>query len=375
MTFIRNIQNIKKYWIIKKMAFSKFKNIKISGVVTVVPTTVCCIDDEIELYGGNEKQIARIKRAVGLDKRHVTDNSTTTLDLCVDAAEKLILGMGLEKELIDGVIFVTQTPDHVQPSNAAIVHGKLNLSTHAASFDISLGCSGYVYGLWMAHMMVASGTCQKVLLLAGDTLSKCVNKRDRATAPLFGDAGTATLIEASERDCLSHFSLHTNGAGAQHIMQPAGGFRKPSSAETAIETVDEEGNYHSENDLSMNGGEVFNFSIKTEPHAIKEILEYAGQDIDGIDYVIFHQANKYIITNIAKRLKLSMDKVPCETVSKYGNQSSASIPCTINDALNEELSVQSKQVILSGFGVGLSWASAILNLEKMYCPPVSIYNR
>jgi 3-oxoacyl-[acyl-carrier-protein] synthase-3 len=357
------------------MAFSKFKESKISGVVTVVPSTVCCIDDEVDLYGGNEKQIARIKRAVGLDKRHVTDETTTTLDLCVDAAEKLILGLSLDREDIDGVIFVTQTPDHVQPSNAAIAHGKLELSTNAASFDISLGCSGYVYGLWMANMMIASQTCKKVLLLAGDTLSKCVNKRDRSTAPLFGDAGTATLIEASEQQNLSYFSLHTNGAGSQHILQPAGGFREPSSLETAVEEVDEEGNYRSRNDLAMNGGEVFNFSIKTEPTAIKEILEYAEQDIETIDYVIFHQANKYIITNIAKRLKLSMDKVPCGTVSKYGNQSSASIPCTINDALNEEVSVQSKRVILSGFGVGLSWASAIVGLDNIYCPPVSIYNK
>ncbi len=338
-----------------------------------MPEGVRCIDDEVHLYGGNEKQIARIKRAIGLDKRHVTDESTTTLDLCIDAAKKLILGLGIEKEEIDGIVFVTQTPDHVQPSNAAIAHGKLKLSTDAASFDIGLGCSGYVYGLWMAHMMVASQTCKKVLLLAGDTLSKCVNKRDRATAPLFGDAGTATLIEYSEVGTESYFSLHTNGAGYHHILQPAGGFRKPSTAETAVEIIDEEGNHRSENDLAMNGGEVFNFSIKTEPPAIKEILEFAKQDIDDVDYVVFHQANKYIITNIAKRLKLSMDKVPCETVSKYGNQSSASIPCTINDALASELETGHKRLILSGFGVGLSWASAIVDLEGVYCPPVSIY--
>ena len=224
-------------------------------------------------------------------------------------------------------------------------------------------------------MMIASLACKKVLLLAGDTLSKCVNRRDRSTAPLFGDAGTATLIEASDLDSLSYFSLHTNGAGAQHIIQPAGGFRKPSSAETANEAIDDDGNYRCENDLVMNGGEVFNFSIKTEPTAIKQILEYAKQDMDVIDYVIFHQANKYIIKNIAKRLKLPMNKVPCETVSKYGNQSSASIPCTINDALNEELSGCNKRVILSGFGVGLSWASAIVDLENIYCPSVSIYNK
>ena len=355
------------------MANSKFKNSKISGVVTVVPEEVRCIDDEVHLYGGNEKQVARIKRAIGLDKRRVTNESTTTLDLCVEAAEKLISGLDIKKEDVDGVIFVTQTPDHIQPSNAAIVHGKLELSTNAASFDVSLGCSGYVYGLWMAHMMIASQTCKKVLLLAGDTLSKCVNKRDRATAPLFGDAGTATLIEFSEVKIDSFFSLHTNGAGYHYILQPAGAFRIPHSAETAVEKVDEEGNHRSDNDLAMNGGEVFNFSIKTEPAAIKEILEFSDHHIDDVDYVVFHQANKYIITNIAKRLKLSMDKVPCETVSKYGNQSSASIPCTINDALSHDLLGNNRRLILSGFGVGLSWASAIVNLEGIYCPPVSIY--
>ncbi|MEZ8967566.1 3-oxoacyl-[acyl-carrier-protein] synthase III C-terminal domain-containing protein [Vibrio breoganii] len=357
------------------MANSKFNNCKISGVVTVVPEDVRCIDDEVHLYGGNEKQIARIKRAIGLDKRHVTDGSTTTLDLCVEAAEQLILGLKIDKETIDGVIFVTQTPDYFQPSNAAIAHGRLMLPVNTASFDISLGCSGYVYGLWMAHMMIASQTCKKVLLLAGDTLSKCVNKRDRATAPLFGDAGSATLIEYTQVETESYFSLHTNGAGYNHILQPAGGFRRPSSVETAIETADEEGNYRCENDLAMNGGEVFNFSIKTEPPAIKEILEFAKQNISDVDYVVFHQANKYIITNISKRLKLPMDKVPCETVSKYGNQSSASIPCTINDSLGFDLSANKRRLILSGFGVGLSWASAIVNLEGAYYPPVSIYKK
>ncbi|MFH6955650.1 beta-ketoacyl-ACP synthase 3 [Pseudoalteromonas sp. XMcav1-K] len=355
------------------MAKTQFNSVKISGIVTAVPETVNCIDDEIEKYGGNEKQIARIKRAIGLDKRHVADQSTTTLDLCVFAAEKLISGLDIDRQEVDGVIFVTQTPDHFQPSNAAIAHGKLNLDKNVAAFDVSLGCSGYVYGMWMAHMMIASQTCKKVLLLAGDTLSKCVNKRDRSTAPLFGDAGTATLVEVSAENTQSYFSLHTDGKGAKHIMQPAGCFRVPKSEETAIENVDEEGNYRSDNDIAMNGGEVFNFSIKTEPPAITEILEFSGTTIDDIDFVVFHQANKYIIGNIAKRLKLSLDKVPCDTVSKYGNQSSASIPCTINDALSDKVENQKQRIILSGFGVGLSWASALLDIEKIYCPPVYIY--
>lgn len=357
------------------MANTKFKNVKISGIVTVVPQIEKSIDDEIGLYGGNEKQIERIKRSIGLDKRRVTDSNTTSTDLCHQAANKLIDGLKINKAEIDGLIFVTQTPDHFQPSNAAILHGRLGLEKHCASFDINLGCSGYVYGLWMAHMMIASGTCSKVLLLAGDTISKYVNPKDRSTAPLFGDAGSATLVEKSNSEQEAFFSLHTDGAGHEFIKVPAGGFRRPSTPDTAIAREDTEGNWRSQDDIYMNGGEVFNFSIKTEPTAIIEILEYSQKTIDEINYVVFHQANKYIISNIAKRLKLPLEKAPCETVSKYGNQSSASIPSTINDALGERVSSSNQQLVLSGFGVGLSWASAVVNVEKIYCPSIQIYSK
>jgi len=357
------------------MASTKFKNVKISGIVTVVPQIEKSIDNEIDLYGGNKKQIERIKKAIGLDKRRVTDKDTTSVDLCHQAASHLINGLKVNKSKIDGLIFVTQTPDHFQPSNAAIIHGKLALEKSCASFDVNLGCSGYVYGLWMAHMMIASGTCQKVLLLTGDTISKYVNSKDRATAPLFGDAGSATLIEKTNIEYEAFFSLHTDGSGNDFIKVPAGGFRCPSSADTAIAIEDTEGNWRSKNDIYMNGGEVFNFSIKTEPSAITEILDYSQKTVDEIDYVVFHQANKYIITNIAKRLKLPLEKTPCETVSKYGNQSSASIPSTINDALGRQVSTDKQQLLLSGFGVGLSWASAIVDVDKIYCPSVQIYSK
>ena len=357
------------------MANVKFNRVKISGIVTVVPQIEKSIDDEVLLYGGNEKQINRIKRAIGLGTRRVSDEKTTSLDLCYQASMQLISDMSIDASEIDGIIFVTQTPDHFQPSNATIMHGLLDLKKDCVSFDVNLGCSGYVYGLWMAHMMISSGTCSKVLLLAGDTISKYVNSRDRSTAPLFGDAGSATLIEKTDKDLHSFFSLHTDGKGSDFIKVPAGGFRCPSNEYTSVSIEDQEGNWRSKNDLYMNGSEVFNFSIKVEPDAINEILQYSQKTIDKIDYVVFHQANKYIITNIAKRINLPMEKVPCETVGKYGNQSSASIPSTINDALSQKVSGATQQVILSGFGVGLSWASAIVVLDDVYCPPVKILEK
>ncbi|MDF2153931.1 3-oxoacyl-[acyl-carrier-protein] synthase III C-terminal domain-containing protein [Vibrio sp. CAU 1672] len=356
------------------MTTSSFKKAKITGVTTAVPPMVKSIDDEVELYGGNEKQIARIKKAIGLNKRHVVTGGLTSLDLCLFATLKLFNDLNIDKGAIDGLIFVTQTPDHFQPSNAAILHGKLGLEPSVASFDVSLGCSGYVYGLWLAHMMIEAGACKNVLLLAGDTLSQCVNPRDRSTAPLFGDAGSATLVQGVSGSSDSYFSLHTDGSGSGHIVQPAGAFRKPMSEETQKESVDDDGNYRSDNDLYMNGAEVFNFAIKTEPQAIKDILEFSGKSPDDIDYIFFHQANQYIISNIIRRLKVSKSKAPSDIVGLYGNQSSASIPCTICHTLGgKDMPVD--DVVLSGFGVGLSWASAVLSLKNTHVSEVFVLEK
>ncbi|MUK49020.1 3-oxoacyl-[acyl-carrier-protein] synthase III C-terminal domain-containing protein [Aliivibrio fischeri] len=354
------------------MPNSYFRTAKITNIITVVPPTIKCIDDEIDLYGGNEKQIARIKKAIGLNKRHVVEPGTTALDLCLAASNELFSQSAIDKESIDAVIFVTQTPDHFQPCNAAILHGKLGLKTTTASFDVTLGCSGYVYGLWLAHMMVEAGGCNNVLLVAGDTLSQCTNKNDRATAPLFGDAGSATLIQKSTVQTQSYFSLHTDGSGFGHIIQPAGAFRLPTSAETKIVTHDDDGNYRCDENLQMNGAEVFNFSIKVEPTAITEILEFSKKSMGEVDYFFFHQANQYIISNIARRLKLDKDKAPSDIVSKYGNQSSASIPCAICETLSNENNKH--DVVLSGFGVGLSWASAVVSLVDTKISNVKILN-
>ncbi|MBY7894592.1 3-oxoacyl-[acyl-carrier-protein] synthase III C-terminal domain-containing protein [Vibrio furnissii] len=358
------------------MANVSFNNVKITAISTVVPPTVKYIDDEIDLYGGNESQIKRIKKSIGLDSRHVIGNDdVTTLDLCLSATENLFKLHHVDRESIDGLVFVTQTPDHFQPTNAAIVHGKLELSIDAACFDVSLGCSGYVYGLWLSHMMIQSGTCKNVLVLAGDTLSRCVNPRDRSAAPLFGDAGSATLVQRTDAPQKSYFSLHTDGSGFENIIQPAGAFRTPSSEQTKIVEVDGDGNSRSLEDLHMNGSEVFNFSIKREPEAIKQILEYSDFTIDEVDYVFFHQANQYIISNIVRRLKMPKEKAPSDIVGKYGNQSSASIPCAISYTLSKDEQKVEKPVILSGFGVGLSWASAIVDISGTVVTDVNIYQK
>ncbi|MEX2381671.1 MAG: ketoacyl-ACP synthase III [Opitutales bacterium] len=344
-----------------------FKKNRIQGLVTVVPRETKSIDDEVHLYGGQREQIERIKKTIGLHERHVVAEGVTAGDLCEAAARRLLERCSVDAGEVDGIIMVTQTPDYFQPATACVLHGRLGLKEDCAAFDVNLGCSGYVYALWLAGMMVETGACRKVLVLAGDTISRCVNPRDRALAPLFGDAGSATLVVEAEEETESWFSLKSDGKGFEHLIVPAGAFRHPSTEETRREETDAEGNVRSLEQLRMNGAEVFNFSIKVEPVAIREILEFAGKTVEEVDYLVFHQANRYIISNIARRLKIPLDKVPCSTVERYGNQSCASIPGTICDCLAREVSERRVRLVLSGFGVGLSWASCLLDLDHLDC--------
>ncbi|WP_419773860.1 3-oxoacyl-[acyl-carrier-protein] synthase III C-terminal domain-containing protein [Halarcobacter sp.] len=356
------------------MAKSTFNKAKVSAIVTCVPENHRFLEDDIDtLYNGDIKQVNRIKKSIGLNKRHIVDGDVTTSDLCEKAANKLLYDMQVSKNEIDAIIFVSQTPDYFQPATAAYLQGKLDLSENCAAFDVNQGCAGYVYGLWLAHMMIETNSCSKVLLLAGDTLSKVVNPLDSNVATLFGDAGTATLIEISESQNPSFFTLHTNGKKFDTIIQPEGAFRKPSKKIINDERIFETSEKRSLKDFYMDGAAVFNFSIETEPKAIKEILEFSGVTQESIDYIIFHQANKYIISNIARRLKIPLDKAPSETTGKYGNQSSASIPSTICDAINNDVNEKELNLILSGFGVGLSWAACQLTLDKIYCPDIIYY--
>ena len=358
------------------MPISKFNLAKISGIVTCVPKNFKKIEDDVdEIYGGDVEKVERIKKSMGLKKRHIVSGNVTTADLCEVAAKKLFRGMNINRNSIDTIIFVTQTPDYFQPATAAYLHGVLKLSRSCAAFDVNLGCSGYVYGLWLSFMMIESKSCKNILLLAGDTLSKIVNNKDSNVAPLFGDAGTATLIQHSNKREKSFFDLYTDGKKFDTIIQPKGAFRNPSKKEINNKKIFETSKKRGLENLFMDGGEVFNFSILVEPNAIKDILKLSNLTKEKIDYIIFHQANKYIISNIIRRLNIPSKKAPSETAGKFGNQSSASIPGTICDAIKKEVTSKKLKLILSGFGVGLSWASCQLELNKIYCSDIIYYEK
>ncbi|MBX3739280.1 MAG: ketoacyl-ACP synthase III [Candidatus Didemnitutus sp.] len=347
------------------MPQAKFTQARISGISTCTGPLSRTLEQDAQALALEPIQLERLRNLVGIHSRHVAPPGVTTLDLCESAARCLLAGAGVAADSLDAVVCVTQTPDHWQPCNANLLHGRLGLTKSAAAFDINQGCSGWVYGLYLAYGMVQAGGCRRVLLLAGDTVTQTINPRDRAVVPLFGDAGTATLIERTGSEDSSWFSLHSDGKGHSAICIPAGGHRLPSSAATAVEATDADGNVRAPDDLFMNGIEVFNFTLREEPLAVRELLEFSGHAVESIDAFVFHQANRFILSNLAKRIKAPLEKVPWRTAERFGNQSSASVPAAICDALGSQVSGRSLKVLCSGFGVGLSWASCVLSLGPL----------
>lgn len=300
----------------------------------------------------------------GVRSRRIADKDTCTSDLCVVAAQKLMSDLHWEPSSIDGIVLVTQTPDYRLPATSCVIQDRLALPSECAAFDVNLGCSGYVYGLWMVCSMISTGSMKRMLLLVGDTMSKGISPEDRSTTLLFGDAGTATALEYDDGAPDMTFALGTDGAGVHNLIIPAGGYREQSSPQTTIRRPLSDGSIRSREDLFMDGGEIFNFTIKRVPTLVKLLLEETKMEIPDMDYIIFHQANKFILNYLAKKLKLAPHQVPM-SISQYGNTSSGSIPLTMASELAMELRQGDKDIALIGFGVGYSWAGVLTRMAPL----------
>lgn len=339
-----------------------FDHVKISGFSSVVGNDEICIDDEL-CYYENQEQLNRLKKTIGFNKRRVVKGNITTADMCVQATNLLLDKMNLSPQDFDAVVSVTQTPDYYMPGNAHVVHKALHFSQNCIAFDLEFGCSGFIYGLFFSYTLVNSGF-QRVLLLTGDTLSKIINIKNRADAPIFGDAGCATVIERTSEKTPSHFVLYSDGTGLETMWKQAGAYRLPSNDETRKERTDDNGNVSSLENFYMNGFDVFNFTMTEQPKCLKHILEYSQKNIQDIDFYVMHQANRYIIQTITKKAKIPLEKTPFKAFEDFGNQSSASIPTTVCYELAEKCANSKKQVVFQGFGIGLSWGACQLELNN-----------
>lgn len=344
------------------MAILKYQNVGITAMSAAVPRTV--VDNYKYTQYFPEDQVKEVVDKVGVYERRFADEKTCSSDLCYAAAEKLFSDNNVNRSEIDLLIFISQTPDYRMPATSVILQDRLKLPNSTIAFDINLGCSAFMYGLSVAYSMISNQSrLRKVLILDGETRSKVYSPKDRRTAFLFGDGGVAALIERDERFGESYFSLNSDGSREGLIKIDAGGYRNMSSAETVKEkVVDEYGNIRSDEQGYMHGGDVFNFVIREIPKDIKNLCNIAGEDIQSMDYYVFHQANNFINSYISKKMKLDVTKIP-STIAKYGNTSSVSVPLTIVSELKDKLA-GNKKLLLSAFGVGMTWATSILNLNN-----------
>jgi 3-oxoacyl-[acyl-carrier-protein] synthase III len=308
-----------------------------------------------------EWSVEKIDNKTGIFERHVAGPDECSSDLAVAAARKLFDSGVCRPEDIDYLLLCTQSPDYFLPTTACLVQDRLGIPTTAGALDFNLGCSGYIYGLGLAEGLIATGQASKVLLLTAETYSKFLHPRDKSVRTIFGDAAAATLLTAvdSVQPPLGPFIYGTDGKGAPNLIVPTGGMRRARTAETAVTAEDESGNVRSQDSLFMDGAEIFNFTLSAVPKSVNALLEKAGLALDQIDVFIFHQANKYMLEHLRKRIKIPAEKF-LVSMAHCGNTVSSTLPIALNHAAAEGQLKDGATIMLVGFGVGYSWGATLL---------------
>jgi 3-oxoacyl-[acyl-carrier-protein] synthase-3 len=349
----------------------RLEGVKIGGITACVPSEkINNREFGLELYGDDLDGTLKV---LGVEERRVCpEGRVTSLDLCVRAAETLRGEIGDGYSSFGGLVCVTQTPDLPLPNNSTYAHALLGFPEGAPAFDITLACSGYPYGLWVSGMMAAS-IGRKILLLDGDTHSHFVSSKDRATALLFGDAGTATIIEPDESAGAWYFDFINDGNMRDAIAIQDGGYRNRVTEGSAIYEKQPDGAVRRAIDMKMNGMSVFNAVVKYAPGSLKRVLDDSGIPAEGHDFLVLHQANMMMIKQVAKKLGFNDGRFPT-SMRKYGNVSSASIPLTVCSELGDVVRAKKSRILMSAFGAGFSVGSASISLGPCPCPPIAEYD-
>ncbi len=319
--------------------------------------------EDLEKRFGTE-QMQKVLSGAGIRNRRIAPQGVCGSDMAFAAATRLLEQHNIDRQSIDLLIFCTQSPDHWMPTTACILHERLALKKQCAAFDINLGCSQYVYALSVAHSMLMSGCASRALVLTGDTMSHTVHPMDRSVVPLMGDGGSATLIGlVDDGEGFLGFELGTDGSGHQYLTIPAGGARVPLSEKTRVEEQDADGNVRSLENLHMNGAAIFHFAISVVPPTIKSLLEKLSLRLEDVDWFLFHQANKFMLEYLLKKLKIPMEKTHFY-IEDVGNTSGSTIPILLTDACSYNKIKPGDTVLMIGFGVGLSWAATVIRWPK-----------
>ena len=332
------------------MALVRTFGARIAAVCACVPTRR--FDNLTDSAEFSDEEIRKVTGMAGVSARRLAGDTVCSSDLCIAAAQRALDRLGWKADSIDALIMVTQTPDYILPSTACVIHHRLGLADHCAAFDVGLGCSGYPYGMWLAAMMLQGGGVRRALVLHGETPTRFSDKADRSVSLLFGDAGSATALEATGIGSTSewHYALHSDGNGYSSMIIESGGFRDRFGSDPRKHCV------------YMNGALIFNFTIKRVPALIDETLTGAGITSDDVDYFIFHQSNQFIMKHLCIKQSISLEKTPI-ILKEFGNTGGASIPLTLTEGKLTRPKDRALRLMLLGYGVGLSWGSALVDLD------------
>lgn len=344
------------------MANFTVKNVKLSGLSVAVPKNTRK-NSENTFFAADD--VAKFSESTGVYEFRMAENHVTTSDLGYESADRLLNEMGVDRSEIDILVFVSQTPDYANvPNTAPILQDRLGLGKNCLSFDIPLGCSGFVYGLSVVASFMQNPAFKKGLLIFGDTPTKTVNNRDKSTSLLFGDAAGTALLERNDSASDMVFNLGSDGSGFKAIIINDGGFRNPYSADSLTDREIDTDIIRNNCNVGLDGMDVFAFGISQAPKTVKELYAFANLTNEEVDFAIFHQANKMMNEMIRKKLKLEVEKVPY-SLEKFGNTSSASIPITMVTEIKKELEARKNRLVMCGFGVGLSWGTCYLETENL----------
>ncbi len=349
------------------MSFVTLDNIAFVGVSACVPHSVYSNMDYSHVT--KEERELFIK-TTGIKERRVAGENISTSDLCYAPAKQLIEKLNWDKNDIDVIIMVTQSPDYFIPGSAIILQHKLGLKKSCLAFDINLGCSGYIYGLYVLGSLLSSGQLKKGILLAGDKSTMSTVFTDKSAYPLFGDAGSATALQFDKSADTMYFNMGSDGSGKDAINIEHGGSRHGIKKDTFDLIEIEPGISREKRHLKLDGIGIFNFALREVSPNVNELYQLANEKIEDTDFFIFHQANKLINESVRKKLKITdLSKVPY-SLEKYGNTSSASIPLTMVTETSGDLISKKNKLCLSGFGVGFSWGSALIKTDQLVCLPL-----
>ena len=342
-----------------------FTGKRISSMLGILPETIGYFDDEVNNYSFPPKQTMRLKKIMGYNQHRLAKEASTVSDFAVYGLRYMLENNWIQRNEIGAVVVVTLCPDHFVPHISNIVQAACALDTDIICMDIPQGCCGFLLGLMQSLMLLEHMKDKKVVLINGDVLSHKVSKRDRNDYPLIGDATTITIVENDSNAKPVYFEMHTDGKRGDALKIPAGGFRMPCTAETAVMVDQGDGNFRSLDNICMDGSGIFNFVQTEVPPMLRDALQRNGKTVNDFDYFFFHQPNRFMLQKLAEKAGLPKEKLPMNLVENFGNPSGASIPLTAVFNCKEELLKKKNMCCLSAFGSGLAWGVTFMEIGHL----------